>query len=76
MSDDGTTYCYHCGTRHPTVEMKLIVSKGGKRWRCIKSIKAANQGRAAREAFGRQTTELNKAEARSKVKALQNAGQG
>jgi hypothetical protein len=46
--------------------MRQIETKGGKRWRCIKSIEASRQGRAEREAFGRQTTAINKAEAQSK----------
>lgn len=64
MSD--TAYCYHCGTHHPKEEMRQIETKGGKRWRCIKSIEATKQGRKEREAFGRQTTAINKAEAQSK----------
>lgn len=61
-----TAYCYHCGTHHPKSEMRQIETKGGKRWRCIKSILASRQGRAEREAFGRQTTAINKAEAQAK----------
>lgn len=64
MSD--TAYCYHCGTHHPKEEMRQIETKGGKRWRCIKSITATKQGRAEREAFGRQTTAINKAEAQNR----------
>ena len=65
-----TAYCYHCGTHHPKSEMRQITTKGGKRWRCIKSIEATKQGREAREAYGRQMTETNKAEARSKARLL------
>ena len=68
MSD--TAYCYHCGTHHPKEEMRQIETKGGKRWRCIKSIQATKQGREEREAFGRQTTAINKAEAQSKKARL------
>ena len=67
-----TLYCYHCGTHHPKEEMRQIDTKAGKRWRCIKSIEATKRGRAAREAFGRQTTDINKAEAQSKAKLLLN----
>lgn len=52
--------------------MRQISTKGGPRWRCIKSIEATKLGRAAREAFGRQTSAINKAESQSKVKALLN----
>jgi hypothetical protein len=38
------TYCYHCRTHHPRNEMRLIVTKTGKRWRCIRSIEATQQG--------------------------------
>ena len=67
-----THFCYHCRTHHPESEMRHFETKAGKRWRCIKSIEATKHGRSEREAFGRQVTEINKAEARSKVKALLN----
>ena len=68
MSD--TEYCYHCGTRHPRTEMRQIETKTGKRWRCIKSIEATKRSMAEREAFGRQMTAMNKAEAQSKARIL------
>lgn len=61
-----TEYCYHCGVHHAIEEMRQILTKGGKRWRCIKSIEAIKQGRKEREAFGRQTTAFNKAAAQTK----------
>lgn len=66
-----TLYCYHCGTHHPKEEMRQIETKGGKRWRCVKSIMGAKKSRAEREEFGRQMTEMNKSEARAKMKAIQ-----
>ena len=63
MSD--TAFCYHCAIHHPIGEMRQLETKGGKRWRCIKSIEASRQGRLEREAFGRQTTANNKAEAQA-----------
>ena len=57
----------------PAAEMRQIETKSGKRWRCIKSIQAAKQGSEARAAFGRQTTELNRAEAQSKARIVLNA---
>ncbi len=67
-----TLYCYHCRTYHPKEEMRQIETKSGKRWRCIKSIEATKQGRAARETFGKQTTDINKAEAQSKARLVLN----
>ena len=58
-------YCYHCGTHHPEEEMRQILTKDGKRWRCIKSIEAAKRGLGEREAYGRQTTAINKADAQT-----------
>jgi hypothetical protein len=52
--------------------MRQIDTKAGKRWRCIKSIEATKRGKEAREAFGRQTTDINRAEAQSKAKLLLN----
>jgi hypothetical protein len=68
-----TAFCYHCGIHHPIENMRQLVTKTGKRWRCIKSIEATKQSREAREAFGRGVTELNKAEARAKAKAMRAA---
>ena len=70
MSD--TAYCYHCGRPHPKEEMRQIHSKGGKRWRCIKSIQATKQGIAARDAFGRQVTAMNSTKQSDRVKAALN----
>lgn len=68
-----TLFCYHCRTHHPKEEMRQIETKGGKRWRCIKSILATKQGREAREAFGRQMSANNRAEAESKARLVLNA---
>jgi hypothetical protein len=65
-----TLYCYHCRTYHPREEMRQIDTKGGKRWRCIKSIEATKRSPEEREAFGRQMTAINKAEAQSKARIL------
>ncbi len=63
-----TLYCYHCRLYHPKEEMRQIDTKGGKRWRCIKSIEAAKRDRETREAFGRQMSAINKAQAQSKAR--------
>ena len=39
-----TIYCYHCRTSHPKEDMRQVVTKTGKRWRCIHSIRAAKVG--------------------------------
>jgi len=67
-----TIYCYHCRTHHPKEEMRLVETKTGKRWRCVKSIEATKRGKEAREAFGRQTSEINRAEAQSRAKLILN----
>jgi hypothetical protein len=66
MSDTG--YCYHCRRHHPYEEMRQVMTTMGKRWRCIRSIEATRQGRAAREAYGRTVTEMNKAESAAKAR--------
>ncbi len=69
MSSSSTTaYCYHCGTHHPREEMRQIETKGGKRWRCIKSIEATKRGTADRDAFGKQVTASNKSELQAKLR--------
>jgi hypothetical protein len=55
-----TVYCYHCRAQHPRGDMRLVVIKTGKRWRCAQSIEAAKVGREKREAFGRKVSEVNK----------------
>ena len=65
-------FCYHCRIPHPKEEMRQIDTKGGKRWRCIKSIEATKRGMESREAFGRQQTAINKAEAQAKLRILSN----
>lgn len=67
MSD--TAYCYHCGKHHPKTEMRQIQTKGGARWRCIKSILATRRGVAERDAFGREVTAINSSEQRARMKA-------
>jgi len=60
-----TAYCYHCGIHHPVEQMRQIVNNNGRRWRCIKSIEATKAGIAKRDAFGRQMTAFNKADAKA-----------
>jgi len=67
-----TAFCSYCGTRHPVEEMRRILTKGGKRWRCIKSIEGAKAAIAKRDTFGKQITAINKAEAQAKIGRLAN----
>jgi len=62
-----TAFCYSCGRHHPVEEMRQILTKAGMRWRCIKSIEAARQGRAERQAFGSQTTANNKSDRQAQI---------
>ena len=63
-----TTFCYHCRANHPVSEMRQIMTKAGKRWRCIKSIEATKADRATREAFGRTVTENNKSQSSARAR--------
>lgn len=53
-------FCYCCRVHHPKDQMRLFPTKLGDRWRCIRSIEAAARERRARDAFGRQQTEINR----------------
>ena len=57
-----TAYCYHCRSHHPIAQMRQLVTKTGKRWRCISSIEATKVSRTIRDAFGKNVTEINRAE--------------
>lgn len=48
--------------------MKLVVGKNGKRWRCLKSIKATKISVAERDAFGKAITEANSAEQKARLR--------
>lgn len=67
MSD--TVYCYHCGREHPREEMRRIHTKGGSRWRCLKSIRATRRSVAERDAFGKQVTAMNSSKLSATAKA-------
>ena len=67
------TYCYHCRTHHPRDEMRRLVTKTGTRWRCIRSIEATQRGIEAREAYGRQVSEMNRAESKARAQRLNHA---
>jgi hypothetical protein len=48
--------------------MRLVVTKTGKRWRCERSIKSAQADRKTRDAFGRQVSALNQADAQARIR--------
>ncbi|MCX7155835.1 MAG: hypothetical protein NTW45_05255 [Rhodocyclales bacterium] len=73
MSSTETIYCYHCTRHHPKDEMRQIDTKGGKRWRCIKSIEATKKSSSQRDAFGKTVTTINKSENQARIKARMNA---
>ena len=73
MSDSQSIYCYHCGRNHPRQEMRQIETKGGKKWRCIKSIEATRKSSSQRDAFGKTVTMINKSENQARIKSRQNA---
>ncbi len=58
-------YCYHCMTYHHPETMRQMQTPRGKRWRCIRSIEAAQNHPDERDAFGERQSELNRAMARS-----------
>lgn len=65
-----TAFCYHCRQHHPKNEMRQIETKAGKRWRCIRSIQATHKTAEARDAFGREVSAMNTAEAKSHARRL------
>jgi len=67
-----TVYCYHCKAAHPREDMRMIVTKNGKRWRCVHSIEAAKADIVKRDAFGRKVSEKNKLEAQAKIRIRSN----
>ena len=69
MSSTETIYCYHCCRHHPREEMRQIETKGGKKWRCMKSIVATRRSSAERDAFGKTVSAVNTSENQARVKA-------
>ena len=69
MPSSETIYCCHCGRHHPREEMRQIETKGGKKWRCIKSIEATKKSSAQRDAFGKTVSAINTSENQARIKA-------
>lgn len=53
-------YCYRCRTCHPRDQMLLFQTKTARRWRCRRSVEAAQEHVEARDRFGRQQTAINR----------------
>jgi len=64
-----TKFCYHCAKYHPIEEMRLIATKGGSKWRCLKTIQAVKKTTAERDAFGKKVREEKAALRAPKQKA-------
>lgn len=67
-----TLYCYHCRTHHARGDMRLVVSRTGKRWRCLRSIKLAMASLEEREEFGHRMTVCNMEDAKEKTRRSSN----
>jgi hypothetical protein len=59
MSDQ--VFCYHCRRHHSADQLIQVDVRGIKRWRCRRSIALSRASAAARDAFGRAASELNRA---------------
>ncbi|NMG17268.1 hypothetical protein [Aromatoleum bremense] len=65
-----TLFCHCCRIYHPRDEMCRYLTRHGYRWRCRRSIEAAQGSIAERDAFGRQQTQINRDLARQRAKRL------
>lgn len=57
-------FCYHCRVHHSPEQMGRFQTKAGPRWRCLRTIAAAQRGIEERDAFGRTQSEANRTDAR------------
>jgi len=55
-----TLFCYCCRIHHPKDEMRRFATKRGERWRCLRSIRAAQGTLGERDDFGRRQSSLNR----------------
>lgn len=65
-------YCYCCRSFHPADQVILYETKAGKRWRCLRSIAAAQLPVETRDTLGRLQSQENRAQA---SRAAQNSVQ-
>jgi len=59
-------FCYHCRGYHQSTEGRLVQTKGGKRWRCFKSMAYRQSSKDQRDAFGKSVSGLNQSICRLK----------
>ena len=55
-----TLFCYCCRIHHPKDQMRRFATRTGTRWRCLRSIEAAERETGERDAFGRRQSEQNR----------------
>lgn len=55
-----TVFCYCCRVHHPREQMHRFRTRHGLRWRCRRSIEAAQCSASERDTFGRQQSEINR----------------
>lgn len=63
-------FCYHCRIHHSLEHMGRVETKRGPRWRCLRTIHAAQRSMAERDAFGRDQSEANRVEAQRRAEWL------
>ena len=71
-----TLFCYCCRIHHPKDQMRRFATRQGERWRCLRSIRAAQGSLLERDAFGRQQSSLNRQAAIETAERLTVAGRG
>lgn len=55
-----TIFCYYCRRHHPATEMTTVITKNGRRWRCIKTLSFQARSQNLRDEFGAGVSALNK----------------
>lgn len=63
-------FCYCCQAFHDQQAMRPFQTRVGRRWRCLRSIAAANRSQAERDSFGRQQSEINRGQAQRSAENL------
>ena len=67
-----TVFCYCCRVHHDKNQMRLFPTRQGHRWRCLRSIAAAQLPVETRDTLGRLQSQENRAQA---SRAAQNSVQ-
>lgn len=53
-------FCYHCRVHHPPEVMGRYETRKGVRWRCLRTIGAAQAAVEVRDAFGQAQSAANR----------------